>query len=283
MSIASSCGLLAIGAFPSACASASPSTSTCATERELRSQPLLDRHEPELLEPLALGLRELLVCELAIGAPAPERQRPVGERERECGVPRCPRPEGLLKSARTVLRRAPRARVSRAYAPCRVAISIPPAAPCGAARRTPERASVRKQASHPEASTSSSTPHAPPSATRSAASSRACFSASPIARPRRRPRPGRAREPPPQPSRPLSSIAGGLEKSRAIPELSRRPAPSTSCRTHSWRTSPRAGRATSGAEAADIERSLPDGLILHAAGRTDEGFRIIEVWESEDA
>jgi hypothetical protein len=35
--------------------------------------------------------------------------------------------------------------------------------------------------------------------------------------------------------------------------------------------------------AADIERSLPDGLILHAAGRTEEGFRIIEVWESEDA
>ena len=35
--------------------------------------------------------------------------------------------------------------------------------------------------------------------------------------------------------------------------------------------------------AAAIERSLPDGLILHAAGRTDEGFRIIEVWESEEA
>jgi len=35
--------------------------------------------------------------------------------------------------------------------------------------------------------------------------------------------------------------------------------------------------------AADIERSLPDGLILHAAGRTDEGFRIIEIWVSEEA
>ena len=35
--------------------------------------------------------------------------------------------------------------------------------------------------------------------------------------------------------------------------------------------------------AADLERSRPDGLILHAAGRTDEGFRIIEVWESEEA
>lgn len=35
--------------------------------------------------------------------------------------------------------------------------------------------------------------------------------------------------------------------------------------------------------AADLERSHPDGLILHAAGRTEEGFRIIEVWESEEA
>jgi hypothetical protein len=27
----------------------------------------------------------------------------------------------------------------------------------------------------------------------------------------------------------------------------------------------------------------PDGLILHVAGPTDEGFRIIAVWESEEA
>lgn len=27
----------------------------------------------------------------------------------------------------------------------------------------------------------------------------------------------------------------------------------------------------------------PRGLILHAAGPTDEGYRIIEVWESEEA
>ena len=27
----------------------------------------------------------------------------------------------------------------------------------------------------------------------------------------------------------------------------------------------------------------PSGLILHAAGPTDEGFRIIDVWESEEA
>ena len=35
--------------------------------------------------------------------------------------------------------------------------------------------------------------------------------------------------------------------------------------------------------AADFESSKPEGLILHAAGRTDEGVRIIEVWESEEA
>ena len=27
----------------------------------------------------------------------------------------------------------------------------------------------------------------------------------------------------------------------------------------------------------------PEGLVVHAAGPTDEGFRIIAVWESEDA
>jgi hypothetical protein len=27
----------------------------------------------------------------------------------------------------------------------------------------------------------------------------------------------------------------------------------------------------------------PTGLILHAAGPTDEGFRIVDVWESEEA
>ena len=32
-----------------------------------------------------------------------------------------------------------------------------------------------------------------------------------------------------------------------------------------------------------LEGSTPDGLILHAAGPTDEGFRIVGVWESEDA
>ncbi len=29
--------------------------------------------------------------------------------------------------------------------------------------------------------------------------------------------------------------------------------------------------------------TAPAGLIVHAAGRTDEGFRIVGIWESEDA
>ena len=35
--------------------------------------------------------------------------------------------------------------------------------------------------------------------------------------------------------------------------------------------------------AAALAGSAPEGLIVHAAGPTDEGFRIIAVWESEEA
>ena len=35
--------------------------------------------------------------------------------------------------------------------------------------------------------------------------------------------------------------------------------------------------------AAALEGPLPDGLLLHAAGPTEEGFRIIGVWDSEEA
>ena len=35
--------------------------------------------------------------------------------------------------------------------------------------------------------------------------------------------------------------------------------------------------------AIDLEQRRSEGLILHAAGRTDEGVRIIEVWESAEA
>ena len=32
-----------------------------------------------------------------------------------------------------------------------------------------------------------------------------------------------------------------------------------------------------------LDGATPDGLLLHAAGPTDEGFRIVGVWESEEA
>jgi quinol monooxygenase YgiN len=35
--------------------------------------------------------------------------------------------------------------------------------------------------------------------------------------------------------------------------------------------------------AAALVEPAPAGLILHVAGPTDEGFRIIDVWESKDA
>ena len=35
--------------------------------------------------------------------------------------------------------------------------------------------------------------------------------------------------------------------------------------------------------AAALVDPLPDGLILHVAGPTDEGVRVIDVWESEEA
>ena len=34
---------------------------------------------------------------------------------------------------------------------------------------------------------------------------------------------------------------------------------------------------------ADALSEPPPGLIVHAAGPTDEGFRIIDIWESEEA
>lgn len=34
---------------------------------------------------------------------------------------------------------------------------------------------------------------------------------------------------------------------------------------------------------AELVEPAPAGLMLHVAGPTDEGFRIIDVWESEEA
>ena len=34
---------------------------------------------------------------------------------------------------------------------------------------------------------------------------------------------------------------------------------------------------------SSLEGTVPDGLLVHVAGPTDEGIRIVEVWESRDA
>ena len=35
--------------------------------------------------------------------------------------------------------------------------------------------------------------------------------------------------------------------------------------------------------AAALEGETPEGLVVHVAGPTDEGFRMIDVWENEAA
>jgi hypothetical protein len=52
-------------------------------EREQRVESLFERDRPKLLEPLALGPRELLVGERAVGSAPPERQGALGEGEGE--------------------------------------------------------------------------------------------------------------------------------------------------------------------------------------------------------
>jgi hypothetical protein len=34
---------------------------------------------------------------------------------------------------------------------------------------------------------------------------------------------------------------------------------------------------------APLVKPLPDGLTMHVAGPTDEGFRVIDVWETKEA
>jgi hypothetical protein len=35
--------------------------------------------------------------------------------------------------------------------------------------------------------------------------------------------------------------------------------------------------------AGELVERLPQGLVVHVAGPTDEGFRVIEVWETKEA
>jgi len=56
-----------------------------AAERELGVDPLLDGHEPQLVEPGDLILRKRLVCEVDQRRPAPKHERVAQARERLLG------------------------------------------------------------------------------------------------------------------------------------------------------------------------------------------------------
>ena len=98
-----------------------------APEREVRLDPLLERDEPELLEPGDLGLGERLVEEVRERRPAPERERlaqralgrsRIAARERSAD----PRPRGGRSGGRRRARararaRSPGARVTSVSAP----------------------------------------------------------------------------------------------------------------------------------------------------------------------
>ena len=66
-----------------------------APERELRVDALLERDQTELFETLDLGMGELVVPQLPVGAPTPQSDRPLGERRRESVVALTPCGRGL--------------------------------------------------------------------------------------------------------------------------------------------------------------------------------------------
>ena len=58
-----------------------------AAKRQLRLDPLLERDQAQLLQPICLRLRELLVGEVAVGPPPPEPERASQQRGRQRRVP----------------------------------------------------------------------------------------------------------------------------------------------------------------------------------------------------
>ena len=68
-------------------------------EREVGLDPLLERREPQLLEPLDGRARERLVGEVGERRPAPELERLAEQRGRRAGVVARARPLGLRRQA----------------------------------------------------------------------------------------------------------------------------------------------------------------------------------------
>ena len=66
---------------------------------ELGGEALLERDEPQLLEPLGLGADELLVGELAVRLPPPERQGAAEDRGRKSGISGLRRLPAILQEA----------------------------------------------------------------------------------------------------------------------------------------------------------------------------------------
>ena len=105
-----------------------------AAEREIGLDPLLERRQPQILQPPGLDPRERLLGELGQRRPAPQRRAPraAGSRAAPGSAPRASRDEPLEPQQVDRLRldlehvaRRPRHAAS------------PPAAACAAARRTP--------------------------------------------------------------------------------------------------------------------------------------------------
>ena len=107
-----------------------------AAEREVGLDPLLERRQPELLEPAGLDPRERLLAELGQRRPAPEGERLAQQARRAAGV-------GVARLGDEPLEapagRPPPAR-PRAGSPAAASRASRPAAACAAARRRPGRA-----------------------------------------------------------------------------------------------------------------------------------------------
>ena len=100
-----------------------------AAERQVGVDPVLERGQPQLLQPRRLGLRERFVAHVLVGRPAPQLERLAKARRRRVGVPAAPAPTGRAPPAARIARdparrargtvdtRAPRARSARRPGP----------------------------------------------------------------------------------------------------------------------------------------------------------------------
>ena len=213
--------------------------------------------------------------EVAERAAAPEPERPDGEHPRTCGVLLATcldrlREEGLEPQGVDVNRLGG----ERVAAGARHDPERGPAAPCAAGTRTAAATCAPKPVAPRPRARRQARPGSGLGRVRRGAS-RAAAAASRAGRStcrRRRPRPARARE-----ARPRRDSARSPRSTASLPlGASVRPMSYAVVQDvpASWE------HYASYAAALDGE---PAGLVVHAAGPTDEGFRMIDVWESRAA